>query len=133
MSVSRVCVWEGKRRWWQKQARSIPDVGGDVAAGIAHFVRTCRPVRFVLEREMKVLVERHATVFAVAVDLHQIRSFLLHRRIELIVPRRVERIRHVQTSAVQRQLNHLRTAGQRATIGEIVRRPDQTAEPDLTG
>ena len=78
-------------------SRSVPDVRRDIAAWIAHLMGTCWSIGFIFEGDVEVLIECHASLFAITVDLHQIGSVLLDGRIELIVPRRVQRIGHVQT------------------------------------
>src|SRR5947209_13881126 len=50
-------------------------------------------------------------------------------RVELVVPRRVERVRHVEPSAVERELDHLRPAVQLAAGVALL--AEEPAEPEL--
>ena len=51
-----------------------------------------------------------ASLVRVAVDHYHVRSVALYVRIELVVPCAEERVGHIETLAVQAQLDHLRSA-----------------------
>src|SRR5690606_2740537 len=100
--------------------RLLEDLGGAVAAREVHFVAAG-----VAEVDEEALVQRHAAL-GVAVDLDHPG---LQLRVELVVPDRVERVRHVEPPAVHAELQHLRAAVARAL--PVIRVADHPAQPDL--
>src|SRR5215210_6514926 len=111
---------------------SDPDVRGYVASGIAHLVGTGGSSGFFTEVHVEVLVDLHASLFGVAVDLEQVGALFGHLGVELVVPAAVERVGHVESLAVERELQHLWAALQPATR-DLLGLLQQTAAPDLAG
>src|SRR5438093_294942 len=83
-------------------------VGGGIAPLQPDLVGAC-----LAEVDQEALVELDAAV-RVGVDPGQ--PALQPGRVELVVPGRVERVRHVDAPAVAADLDHLRPAGQRALL-----------------
>ena len=63
-----------------------PDVGGHVAAWVAHFVAARGTVGLLSEVDDKVRVDAHAAALGVAVDHVHLPAFVFHAWVELVVP-----------------------------------------------
>src|SRR5690349_11091737 len=87
-----------------------PDVGGAVAARVAHLVRPCRASRLLPEVDEEVRVDPQAPLLRVAVELEHDRALLAHVGVELVVPGREQARGAVEALAVERELDHLRPA-----------------------
>src|ERR687889_2538358 len=109
-----------------------PNVRGYVTSGVAHLVGAGGSSGFFTEVHVEVLVDLHAPLFGVAVDLEQVGTLFGHLGVELVVPAAVERVGHVESLAVERELQHLWATLQpapRHLLGLL----QQTAAPDLAG
>src|SRR5262249_50718570 len=93
-----------------------PDIRSAVPAGVTHLVRARRTSSLLAEVDEEPLVELHAAVARVAIDLQQVRSLFRQVGIELVVPAAVERVGDVESLAVQAELQHLRPASQLAAV-----------------
>src|SRR5215210_3211967 len=109
-----------------------PDVRGYVASRVAHLVGTGGSTGFFTEVHVEVLVDLHAPLFGVAVDLEQVGALFGHLGVELVVPAAVERVGDVEPLAVEGELEHLRSTFQLASRG-LLALAEQTAAPDLAG
>src|SRR5687767_8217815 len=118
---------------YRKEAlRLDPDVRGYVASGVAHLVGAGGSGGFLTEVHVEVLVDLHAPLFGVAVDLEQVGALFGHLGVELVVPAAIERVGHIEPLAVQRELEHLRAAIQFAPRG-LLALAEQAAAPDSAG
>src|SRR5262249_11740631 len=109
-----------------------PDIGGAVATGIAHLVGTCGTIGLLREVDEEALVERHAAVHGVAVDLEKRGASPRHVGVELVVPRAQERVRHIEPLAVQAELQHLWPALQLVSL-HLTPLAQESTEPELSG
>src|SRR5918998_6669577 len=109
-----------------------PDIRGHVASGVTHLVGAGGSSGFFTEVHVEVLVDLHASLFGVAVDLEQVGALFGHLGVELVVPAAIERVGHVESLAVERELQHLWAALQSATR-DLLGLLEQTAAPDLAG
>src|SRR5215218_4528430 len=105
--------------------RETVGIGRGVAALEADLVRA-----LVAEVEEEVLVEGHSPVLR-RVQLHH--PALDAVRIELGVPGEVERVRDVDASPVAADLDHLRSAVERAGRRRVPVTAHDAADPDRTG
>src|ERR1700704_6389733 len=103
--------------------REAIGIGGRVAAFETNLMRT-QPVEF--DEALRIGLQ---AVPRTDVKLRQPSTDAL--RIELLVPRRIERVRHVHAPAVAADLDHLRSAVQRNIRARRMRRaPHDPAKPD---
>src|SRR5207248_9764008 len=106
------------------RSRVAVRVRGSVAALEPHLVRA-----FALERHEEVGIHRDPALL-LGVDLGKPAADAVG--IELRVPRRVERVRQVDASAVPADLDHLRAAVELATFG-VRRARDDSAQAHRSG
>src|SRR4051812_28647036 len=78
-----------------------PDVRGYVASRVAHLVGAGGSSGFFTEVHVEVLVDLHAPLFGVAVDLEQVGALFGHLGVELVVPAAIERVGHIEPLAVE--------------------------------
>src|SRR5215216_4796192 len=109
-----------------------PDVRGYVTSRVAHLVGPGGSSRFFTEVHVEVLVDLHAPLFGVAVDLEQVGALFGHLGVELVVPAAIKRVGHVESLAVERELQHLWAALQPAPR-DLLGLLEQTAALDLAG
>ena len=88
-------------------------------------MRPRRPARAIVEVDEEVAVDLHPA-FGIAVHAEQPRAKL---RVELVVPGRVQRVRHVEPAPVERELQHLRATVQLAS--GVARVAENAAQPEL--
>src|SRR5712691_2730530 len=103
------------------------DLGRAVASLESYLVRPRRPARAVVEIDEEVAVDLHPAV-GVAVHAQEPGA---QPRVELVVPGRIERVRHVEPATVERELEHLRPAVELAP--GVARLAKQAAEPEPAG
>src|SRR5215210_4570750 len=107
-----------------------PDVRGYVASRVAHLVGAGGSSGFFTEVHVEVLVDLHAPLFGVAVDLDSVGALFGHLGVELVIPAAVERVGHIEPLAIERELEHLRAAIQFAPRG-LLALAEQSAAPHL--
>src|SRR5688572_19565830 len=113
-------------------ASSDPYIRSAVASRIARLMTAGRTVRLLAEIDEEIRVDRHAPAGGVAVDHQHAAAVLPDVRVELVVPRGEQRGRDVEPLAVERELDHLRPAGDAPAVddgGSV----QQAAHPDLAG
>ena len=97
-----------------------PDIGGAVTTRITHLVSTSRTRWLFAKVNVEILVDLQAAVLCVTINLQQIGTSLRDIRVELIVPRAIERVGDIQAAAVHRELEHLGAAVQLAPAGSLL-------------
>src|SRR5687768_16661869 len=120
------------------RASSGPYIRGAVAPRVARLVAAGGAVRLASEVDEEIRVDRHAAVLGVAIDHHHASAVVPDIRIELVVPGREQGGGDVEPLAVERQLDHLRTAGDAPAVDHrgLVQKaahPDLAREPRLRG
>lgn len=87
-----------------------PNVRCAITARITNLMRQRRSIRLLTKVDEKIRIDRQSALFGVHVQLHNVSTLFDRLGIHFLVPRRVQTRRHVQSFAVQRQLQHLRSA-----------------------
>src|SRR5262249_2056769 len=111
---------------------SNPDITRAIATGIAGFVTAAWSIRLLAEIDDKPGIDLHSAVFRVAIDHQHAPAIGADLGIELIVPGREQRGRHIETLAVEAELNHLRPAGDLDAV-DLGRLAEKTTHPHLPG
>ena len=91
-----------------------------------------RAVGLLAKIDVEALVEGHATLPGVAVDLQEVRAVPGDLGVELVVPGAVEGVGDVEAFAVEAELEHLRSAAE-FLAAEFAGLAEEAAEPDLAG
>src|SRR4051794_16146736 len=91
---------------------SRPDVRGRVARREADLVGTGGAIGLLAEVDEEPLIEFHPPGILIAIDEQNVRALLRNLGIKLIVPLAEQRIRDVEATAVEAELQHLRPARQ---------------------
>src|SRR5918998_220249 len=107
-----------------------PDIRGHVASGVTHLVGAGGSSGFFTEVHVEVLVDLHASLFGVAVDLEQVGALFGHLGVELVVPAAIERVGHIESLAIERELQHLRAALKGSPRG-LLALAEHSAAPEL--
>src|SRR5258708_2598191 len=126
---------KGERAWFvssiapslQLALALCPDIGGAGATGITHLVSTSGTSWLFAKVNIEIIVDLQAAVLGVTINLQQVGTSLRDIRVELIVPRAIERVGDVQSLAIKAQLEHLRATAQLVTPGSAAFRKQATA------
>src|SRR4029079_17894838 len=89
-------------------------------------------VRLLAEVNKEALFDLHASLCGVAVDHHHAAAVRADLGIELVVPGGEQRGRDIEPLAVERELDHLRAAGDLAAVDDGGP-AEQATHPDLAG
>src|SRR5271166_2151441 len=110
----------------------VPDIRGRIAVREANLMGARRAVGLLAKIDVEALVEGHATLPGVAVDLQEVRAVPGDLGVELVVPGAVEGVGDVEAFAVEAELEHLRSAAE-FLAAEFAGLAEEAAEPDLAG